>query len=51
MYECESCGAVFSTPDTVNLPFDDGVGWRDEYWSVCPVCYDVNFCEIDDDED
>ena len=45
MYICNSCGAVFSTPDTHEDHHPYGMGTAAETWSVCPSCRDTDFDE------
>lgn len=48
-YACMNahCEALFDEPEHVNQPFDDGVGWRDEWWDCCPVCGCTEFVEAE----
>lgn len=47
MFICNSCGAVFSTPDTHEDHHPYGMGYATERWSVCPSCGDNDFTEAE----
>lgn len=53
MFVCtmNDCGLIFDEPESINLPFDDGVGWRDEWWPCCPRCSDTEFTEAEECEE
>ena len=45
MYICNSCGAVFSTPDTYEEHHPYGMGTATETFSICPSCRDADIDE------
>lgn len=49
MFVCtnEDCGLIFDRPDLRDIPLEDGVSWRHEWWACCPNCGDTEYTDAE----